>query len=134
LGESCGNRSCTVLHRAADDATGAWALLQCIGFAADAFHWPDAAKQIALLLLLTGLPLVLILAWYHGDRGERRVSRTELAILTLLFLLGGGLFWYYQRSSETTTVAAPTPTTSSMPAAVIADDHSIAVQSRAYGR
>ena len=43
---------------------------------------------------------MLVLAWYHGDRGEQRVRRTELAILTLLFLLGGGLFWRYQHTTE----------------------------------
>jgi TolB-like protein/Tfp pilus assembly protein PilF len=85
---------------------GAWALLQGIGFAADAFAWPSAIKQVALLLLLIGLPIALVLAWYHGDRGEQRVSRSELAILTLLFLLGGGGLWLYgQRSQPTTAVA-----------------------------
>jgi len=79
---------------------GAWGLLQGIGFTADAFAWPGALKQIALLLLLIGLPIVLVIAWYHGDRGEQRVTRIELTILTLLFLLGGGLFWRYDRASE----------------------------------
>ena len=87
---------------------GAWGLLQGIGFTADAFHWPDALKQIALLLLLLGLPIVLVLAWYHGDRGEQRVSRTELAILTLLFLLGGGLFWRYEHTSQPPSSTAAT--------------------------
>ena len=94
---------------------GAWALLQGIGFAADAFAWPSAIKQVALLLLLIGLPIVVVLAWYHGDRGEQRVSRSELAILTLLFLLGGGGLWLYgQRSQPTTAVAnsAKPPATS----------------------
>jgi hypothetical protein len=30
---------------------GAWAVLQGIGFVADAFHWPDGAKQVATLVL-----------------------------------------------------------------------------------
>jgi len=68
---------------------------------------------------------VLVLAWYHGDRGHRHVTRTELTVLTLLFLLGGGLFWRYQHAGDTTMVAAPP--SPSMPAAVAADDHSIAV-------
>ena len=72
-----------------------------IGFTADAFAWPSALKQIALLLLLIGLPIVLVIAWYHGDRGEQRVTGIELTILTLLFLLGGALFWrHYDRASE----------------------------------
>ena len=82
-------------------AAGAWGLLQGVGFAADAFHWPDAIKQVALLVLLLGLPIVLVVAWYHGDRGQQRIGRTELAILTLLLVMGGGLFWLYQRSGDT---------------------------------
>jgi hypothetical protein len=53
-------------------AAGAWALLQVIGFAADAFHWPDVAKQLSMLTLAIGLPVAMTLAWYHGDRGELR--------------------------------------------------------------
>jgi TolB-like protein len=93
---------------------GAWGLLQGIGFAADAFAWPSAIKQVGLLLLLIGLPVVLVIAWYHGDRGEQQVTRVELAILTLLFLLGGGLFWRYDRANEESlarsSLTAPTST------------------------
>ena len=71
---------------------GAWGLLQGIGFVADAFHWPDGAKQLGTLALFIGLPIALVLAWYHGDRGQQRVSGTEVAIITLLFMLGGGIF------------------------------------------
>jgi TolB-like protein/Flp pilus assembly protein TadD len=88
-------------------ATGAWGLLQGLGFAADAFAWPSAIKQVALLLLLIGLPIVLVLAWYHGDRGEQSVGRTELTIITLLFLVGGGIFWRYERASVTPPAATP---------------------------
>jgi len=89
-------------------AAGAWGLLQGIGFVADAFNWPDATKQVATLVLLIGLPIVLVLAWYHGDRGEQRIRGTELAIITLLFLVGGGILWVYDRASETPAVAGAT--------------------------
>ena len=109
-------------------AAGAWALLQGIGFLADAFHWPDATKQVAALVLLIGLPIVLVLACYHGDRGERRVTRTEFAILTMLFLLGGGLLWRYQHMSATpeSPIVAQSATASTT-AAAAATDRSIAV-------
>ena len=48
----------------------------------------------------------------HGDRGEQRIRRAELAIVTLLFLLGGGLFWRYQDTtaeSPATTTETPAP-------------------------
>ncbi len=90
---------------------GAWGLLQGLAYVGTAFHWPEQLERIAILAFIVGLPIVLVLAWYHGDRGEQRIGRTEFAILTLLFLLGGGLFWRYQHVSETTTpVASPAPT------------------------
>jgi hypothetical protein len=49
---------------------------------------------------LIGLPIVLVLAWYHGDRGEQRVRGTELAIISLLFVVGGGIFWLYDRGRD----------------------------------
>jgi TolB-like protein len=49
------------------------------------------------MAFLVGLPVALVLAWYHGDRGHQRVSGREFAILTALLLLGGGLFWWVAR-------------------------------------
>ena len=106
-------------------AAGAWGLLQGLAYVTTTFHWPERIQQLATVALLIGLPVVLVLAWYHGDRGEHRVGRTELAILTLLFLAGGGLFWRYQHAAQTTIVA--TATESIAHPAVIADDNSIAV-------
>jgi TolB-like protein/Tfp pilus assembly protein PilF len=64
-----------------------------------------------------GLPIVLVVGWYHGERGQQRVSGPELALLTLLLLIGVGLLWLYaQRSAPTTTdvtAVKPTPTSAS---------------------
>jgi TolB-like protein/Tfp pilus assembly protein PilF len=79
---------------------GAWGVLEGVGFVADAFGWPATTKQLATLALLIGLPIVLVLAWFHGDRGQQRVSAPELAILTLIFLAGGGIFWLHQRQQS----------------------------------
>jgi TolB-like protein len=104
-------------------AAGAWALLQVIGFLADAFHWHDSTKQVAAIALAIGLPIALALAWYHGDRGQQRVSGAELAILSVMLVLGGGILWLYgQRDTRVPaasgTPAAPTaaPSSSSAPA------------------
>jgi adenylate cyclase len=81
----------------------AWALLQGLEFLADVYGWPTAFLRVVTLALALGLPIVVTLAWYHGDRGEQRVSSTELSIVAVLFLLGGGVVWYYQRTADTTT-------------------------------
>ena len=100
-------------------AAGAWALLQVVEFAVDNFGWAPLIKQLAAIALVLGLPVVATLAWYHGDRGEQRVSRTELGLLTLLLLIGGGLLWLYADRDTLTTAGQPVATTAS-PAKVVA--------------
>jgi TolB-like protein len=91
-------------------AAGAWGFLQGLQYVGEAFGWPEQLRKVAILALLVGFPIVLTLAWYHGDKGEQRVTRAEFAILTLFFLLGGGLFWRYDRAHE-----APMAASSSAP-------------------
>ena len=79
---------------------GALGLLQVIENVGDAFGWPGELRQIAILVLLTGLPVVLVIAWYHGDRGEQLVTSVELAIIAAVFVVGGGVLWRYGPTVE----------------------------------
>jgi TolB-like protein len=72
---------------------GAWALLQGLAYLGDTFHWAGRFQQIATLAVIVGLPIALVLAWYHGDRGHQRVTRAEVAIIAVLLAIGGGLLW-----------------------------------------
>jgi TolB-like protein/Tfp pilus assembly protein PilF len=101
---------------------GAWGFLQGLEYVSESFNWPQQLRQIALLALVIGLPIVLVLAWFHGDRGEQRLRGSEVAIITFLFVLGGGIFWRYERASETATAPSASQTTSTT-----ATDASIAV-------
>jgi TolB-like protein len=86
-------------------AAAAWTLLQVIEYLAETYGWPPATRQIATPGLALGLVFVLVLAWYHGDKGEQKVSRTELAILaTLVAFVGGTLWWYVSRIDESAWV------------------------------
>ena len=101
-------------------AAGAWGFLQGLEYASSTFDWPRQIQQLSTLALLIGLPIVLVLAWYHGDRGHQRVTRVELAILTLLFLFGGALFWRYQGADEPLPAATPGTAEAKLPATAIA--------------
>ena len=105
-------------------AAAGWGFLQGLGYVSDTFGWPPQIRQIVTLAMLIGLPVVLVLAWYHGDRGQQKVSVAELTIITLLFILGGGIFWMYQRAEESRAVSAAVgvPVTP-----VAATDRSVAV-------
>jgi hypothetical protein len=50
-----------------------WGLLQGLQFLADLYGWPLQVLRLVTLGLAVGLPVVLVLAWYHGDRGEQRI-------------------------------------------------------------
>jgi TolB-like protein/Tfp pilus assembly protein PilF len=87
-------------------AAAAWTLLQVLEYFGETYTWPLAVRQIAGLALPLGLLFVLVLAWYHGDRGEQRVSMPELAILaTIVALVGGTLWWYASRIDQSAWVA-----------------------------
>jgi len=89
-------------------AAGSWGVLQGLAYVSTLLDWPAQLQKLAALALLIGLPIVLVLAWYHGKRSQQRITTAELAILTLLLLLGGGAFWYYQRTTDGGNDAAPT--------------------------
>jgi hypothetical protein len=92
----------------------AWALLQGMQFLADLYGWPLQVLRWITLGLALGLPVVLVLAWYHGDRGEQRIRGVELTIISLLFLVGGGIFWLYDRGREEDRSERPDTKTSAM--------------------
>jgi TolB-like protein len=104
-------------------AAGAWALLQVLGFAADSFGWPAVTKQLAMLGFAAGLPVAVVLAWYHGDRGHQRVTRSEFAIIAVLLALGGGIVGWWGHVAETPAGAAVAPA----PAPTVTDERSVAV-------
>jgi len=96
-------------------AAGAWVLLQGIDFLVEAFQWPAATRPLATLALLLGLPIAVALAWYHGDRGEQRVSTTEATIIALLLLLGGGFIWVFQHQAEPAAAVVSTEQATTSP-------------------
>ena len=63
-------------------AAAAWLLMQVLEYFSGTFDWPRQVQQLSTLALLIGLPIVLVLAWYHGDRGEQRIRGTELRSLS----------------------------------------------------
>jgi hypothetical protein len=68
----------------------AWAAAQVAELVAEPWGWPLYWIRFLHVGLAAGLPLVLTLAWFHGDRGHQRIQRTEAALLVLI--LAGAAF------------------------------------------
>jgi TolB-like protein/Flp pilus assembly protein TadD len=79
-----------------------FALLQLVDIVAQRFAWPDQVEKLLILALAIGFVFVLVIAWYHGERGAQRVSGTEIVILALLLAIGGGLLWRFERATPAT--------------------------------
>src|SRR6185437_2322171 len=102
----------------------AFALIQVLDVVAQRFGWPGQIEKLLILALAIGFVFVLVLAWYHGERGAQQVSGTEIVILALLLAIGGALLWRFARVTQAantaTNAAADTSNTSDIPAKSIA--------------
>jgi adenylate cyclase len=60
---------------------GAFALLQLADILSSTFAWPALVMRALTALLAIGVLGAIVLAWYHGERGDQRVGRTEILLL-----------------------------------------------------
>ncbi len=77
----------------------AWLSLELFDLVAEQFLWPIWVRQGATILLLFGLLITLVLAWYHGEKGRQKISPAELVLLTALLVLAGGSVWTLKNRS-----------------------------------
>lgn len=66
---------------------GSWLVLQVLDVLTNAFAWPSVVARAAAMLLAVGLLAALVLAWFHGEKGEQRVSGMEVLMLTGILIL-----------------------------------------------
>lgn len=97
----------------------AWVLLQVLGFVAESFEWPPQVARMATVLAAAGFVAVLVLAWYHGERGRQTASAAEVAILGLVVVAGGTAAWLLRGDTQ--------PSATERPSAVAVEQNSIAV-------
>lgn len=70
-------------------SAGAWALLQVYDLVAAQFSWPVWTRQAATVLVLFGLLITIVIAWYHGEKGRQQVGAIEVVLLLVLLVVGG---------------------------------------------
>jgi len=63
----------------------------------ESFEWPHLIVRVVALGLVVALPVVVLLAWYHGHKAQHRFSTAELSILTVLLLIAGTVMWGFTR-------------------------------------
>jgi TolB-like protein len=106
---------------------GAWALLQGLDFLAGQFDWPGNVVRVFTVLLAIGLLAVLVVAWYHGERGAQRVSSVEVMMLAGIFALAGIGLTFVLRGRSSSPDAGTDSNQVKASIAVRTDPNSIAV-------
>src|SRR5687768_9741145 len=64
-------------------------LLQLVSILADQFNWPATVSRGFTVLLGAGLLAMLIIGWYHGEKGRQQVSAVEILMLGGVAVLAG---------------------------------------------
>jgi len=65
---------------------GAWLFLEVFGFIADHFGWRNYIVQGLTITLGMGVLVILVLAWFHGEKGHQRLGFVEGSLLGALVL------------------------------------------------
>ena len=60
---------------------GAFVVLQLMDALSEALRLTPAVQTVIVVLLLVGLLLAIVIAWYHGEKGQQRVGGQELTII-----------------------------------------------------
>jgi adenylate cyclase len=84
----------------------AYTLLHSAEMLGNSLGWSHGVLRLFTLLLILGVPVVIIISWYHGARGQRRVSGTELMIIAMLLAIGGTFLWRDTRTEHATGSAS----------------------------
>ena len=114
---------------AAAYAAAAWVTLQLLSLVGQQFDWSPLLMRLITVALAIGFVVTVVLAWYHGERGEQKVTGSEVAILIVTLTLGGGVMWRVAHGQHATADAASAQAAATVQPAIpdIAADPSIAV-------
>jgi TolB-like protein len=122
-----------VMHWTLAYAAAAYTLLHGAQMIGEALSWPHVIVRVLSLVLILGVPVTVLLAWYHGHKAQHRISGPELAMLTVLLFIAGTLLWALSGSKAehtektVTTTGVITDTTSAKSTAPVAPRTAVAV-------
>lgn len=66
---------------------GAFTVLEATDILSDRFGWPAVVFKIVFTLIIAGIPIALIIAWYHGEKGKQHVQRIEIILISIISLI-----------------------------------------------
>lgn len=81
--------------------TAAWLIVQIVEILAGPWHLPESWVRVVHIALFVGLPIAIIISWFHGERGDQKTTGVELlAIAAVLFVAGAFVAWFGLRTID----------------------------------
>jgi len=68
-------------------AVGGWVAVSILGEVIDRGVLPEIIYRVALVLYFGGMVAAVITGWFHGEKGHQKVTRPEIALLTIVGLV-----------------------------------------------
>ena len=62
----------------------AWVVAQVVEIVAGPWNIPDNLIRTVHMVLIGGVPVAVVVSWFHGARGDQRVTGTEIAAVSLI--------------------------------------------------
>lgn len=87
-----------------------WVGLEFIGFVVQNYGFQRTVLDCGLLMIGIGLPIALIISWFHGAEGKQNVPRSEglmVGTLILVGLIGSGVILTRDRPEPRSPTLAP---------------------------
>ncbi len=103
-----------IVQIVASYAVSGWVALEVAGALIERDILPDIIYRVGLVVYLGGLAVAVIAGWFHGEKGDQKASRGEIALLVLV--AGATLFFSVQtvRSYNEAQLAGMTGTSGSL--------------------
>lgn len=86
---------------------GGWLLVQILQFLTETYGWPAIILRVVPVLLLAGFLATLVVAWYHGEKGQQRITLIEGLLLAALLLAGGAGAAYVEKHAASPHAQLP---------------------------
>ncbi len=75
-------------------------LVEVLDIIGGRFRWPEFLLEAGIVVLALGLPVTMVLAWFHGEKGRQRIGGLEATLLVGIAALGAVTLWLVRGEGE----------------------------------
>ena len=87
-------------------AAGAWVAIEVVDFAVQQYGLSHFLVDAAVIVAFGGGMITAVLAWFHGEPGRQRVSKSKIVTISVIVIATASALLYLSTGSPTKAFAA----------------------------